>query len=117
MLVATIIGKVLSLYRATSESHFDLDPDLRYQSQPLPLVFGTYRVAGEDSRWIEMELLLRDLKKLEELFHKCRELWREVDLGDDLEIHTAVMNYLSQSLQFTLEVLRTKKKVGLVQKE
>ena len=74
------------------------------------LTFGTYRVADEDGRWLEMEILLRELKKLEELFAKFQETTRTGEWKQDEAVHTAVTNYLAQSLHLMFEVLNMQKK-------
>jgi len=109
MLLATVIGKIMSFYRAASQAYFGFSTTstgagsipLRSQTTPLPLTFGTYRVAGEDGRWLEMEILLRELRKLEDLFGKFQGICMEDDLG----IHAALTNWLGQSLHYTFEVL------------
>jgi hypothetical protein len=111
MVLATIIGKILSFYRAASENYFGFTTGPRSQSQPLPLTFGTYKVAGEDGRWLEMEILLRELKKLEELFTKFQEAARKSELEDDGGVHTAVTNYLGQSLHLTFEILNMQREI------
>lgn len=107
MLLATVIGKIMSFYRAASQAYFGFSSGQpRSQTTaPLPLTFGTYRVAGEDGRWLEMEILLRELRKLEELCGKFQETCRKVEMEDDLGMQAALANWLAQSLHYTFEVL------------
>jgi len=113
MLLATVIGKIMSFYRAASQSYFGFNPNPQLPAiSPLPLTFGTYRVAGEDGRWLEMEILLRELRKLEELFGKFQETCRKLDMEDDLGVNNALTNYLGQSLHFTYEVLNMQKEAS-----
>jgi hypothetical protein len=111
MLLATVIGKIMSFYRAASQAYFGFSTTPQPQTTPLPLTFGTYRVAGEDGRWLEMEILLRELRKLEELFGKFSETCRKLEMEDNLGVHTALTNYLGQSLHFTYEVLNMGKEM------
>jgi hypothetical protein len=112
MLLATMIVKIISCYRAASQNYFGFTPGPRSQSQPLPLTFGTYRVAGEDGRWLEMEILMRELRKLEELFAKFQETARKSEMEENGGVHTAVTNYLRQSLHFTIEALNMQKDIS-----
>jgi hypothetical protein len=103
MLLGTIIGKIMAIYQDASKTYFGLTPGLSSQAQPLPLTFGTYKVAGEDGRWLEMEIIMRELKKLRGLFAKFQGTSRTSEWEEDAEMHTAVTNYLYQSLHLTLE--------------
>lgn len=77
--------------------------------QPLPLTFGSYRVASEDVRWLQMEIILRDLKKLEELFAKFQESSVKSESDEGAGMHSAVTNYLCQSLHHTTESLKAQR--------
>jgi hypothetical protein len=111
MLLGTIIGKIISIYQDASKNYFGLTPGLGSQTQPLPLTFGTYRVAGEDGRWLEIEIILRELKKLKLLFAKFQETARTSESEEDAGMHSVVTNYLSQRLQLTFEILKKHKNV------
>jgi hypothetical protein len=110
MLLATIIEKIMSFYREASQNHFGFTRDSQ-RRQSVPLTFGTYTIASEDGRWLEMEILWRELRKLEELFIKFKEICSQgvmsvMDEGEDASVQTALMTHLSQSLKFTFEVLK-----------
>lgn len=82
----------------------------------LPLSFGSYRVANEDVRWLQMEIILRDLKKLEELFERFQqECGVKSEMGGregedgEMGMHSAVTRYLCRSLQTTTECLRSQR--------
>jgi hypothetical protein len=109
MLLGTIIGKIMSSYQHASKNYFGLTPDAGCQSQPLPLTFGSYRVPSSDRRWLDMEILLRELKQLEELFVKFQEMARTSECMQDAAMQSAVTKYLSQSLHLTFEVLNIQK--------
>lgn len=112
MLLATVIGKIMSFYRVASQAYFGFSGLARLQTTPLPLTFGTYRVAGEDGRWLEMEILLRELRKLEELFSKFQETCHKVEMEDDMGMHAALTTWLGQSLHYTFEVLNTQNEMA-----
>ena len=67
-LFRTIIRKIISFYQDVFKNYFGLTPGPSSPNQDLPLTIGTYRVAGEDGRWLEIEIILRELRKLDELF-------------------------------------------------
>ncbi|KAG4415838.1 hypothetical protein IFR04_011018 [Cadophora malorum] len=107
MLLGTILGRIISIYQDASKNYFALtSSQAGGQLQQLPLTFGTYRVANEDVRWLQMEIILRDLKKLKELFAKFQETSMMSDSEEDAGMHGAVSNYLCQSLDVTFESLR-----------
>jgi Fungal Zn(2)-Cys(6) binuclear cluster domain/Aflatoxin regulatory protein len=106
MLLGTIIGMIMTIYQDASKNYFGLTSGV--SSQPLPLTIGTYRVAGEDGRWLEMEIIMRELTKLKVLFAKFQGTgeWEE---DGDVGMHSAVKNHLCQSLHLTFEVLNRQK--------
>ncbi|PVH70442.1 hypothetical protein DL98DRAFT_136284 [Cadophora sp. DSE1049] len=105
MLLGTILGRIISIYQDASKNYFALTSGQGGQIQQLPLTFGTYRVANEDVRWLQMEIILRDLKKLKELFAKIQETSMISESEEDAGMHGAVTNYLCQSLHVTFESL------------
>jgi hypothetical protein len=109
MLLGTIIGKIMAIYQDASKNYFGLTTGLGSQAQPLPVTFGTYRVAGDDGRWLEMEIIMRELKKLKVLFAKFQETTRTNEWEEAAGMHSAVTNYLCQSLHLTFEVLNMQK--------
>jgi hypothetical protein len=109
MLLGTIIGMILTIYQDASKNYFGLTPGVGSQAQSLPLTFGTYKIASEDGRWLEMEIIMRELKKLKVLFAKFQEPVRTGEWTEDTRMHSAVTNYLWQSLHLTTEVLNMQK--------
>ena len=109
MLLGTIIGMILTIYQDASKNYFGPTPGIDSQAQSLPLTFGTYKVASEDGRWLEMEIIIRELKKLKVLFAKFQEPARTGEWEEGAGMHSAVTNYLWQSLHLTFEVLNMQK--------
>lgn len=70
---------------------------------PLGISLGTYQLNGEDGRWLELEILARELRKLEEVFTRFREVCR--DLSDDPEVSRVLVGYLGENLGSMLEVV------------
>ncbi|KAI9734042.1 MAG: hypothetical protein M1818_006980 [Claussenomyces sp. TS43310] len=115
MLLATIISQIMSFYRAASQSYFGITLGPISPTHSLPLTFGTYRINGEESRWLEMEILWRELRRLEELFGRFQDICGRgpggLDMGsvvdgDEVGVRAALMNYLGQSLQCTFDMLK-----------
>jgi hypothetical protein len=114
MLLATVMGKITSFYQSASQTHFEsgsmgLNP--ASLGGPLGVSLGAYQLNGEDGRWLELEILARELRKLEELYARFREVCS--DLSDDPEVSRAMIGYLGQNLGSTLEVV-THRKGGIV---
>jgi hypothetical protein len=112
MFLGTILGMIIAIYQDASKNYFGAtapDPGTGLTHQPLPLTFGSYRVASEDVRWLQMEIILRDLKKLEELFAKFQESSLKSDSDESAGMHSAVTNYLCQSLHMTTESLKNQR--------
>ncbi|KAI1875242.1 hypothetical protein JX265_004300 [Neoarthrinium moseri] len=110
MLLATVMGKITSFYKHATHSHFEHDPIGMSQINPggaLGVSFGAYQLNGEDGRWLELEILARELRKLEELYARFREVC--ADLSDDPEVSRAMIGYLGQNLGTTLEVVSHRK--------
>lgn len=68
---------------------------------------GAYTVNGEDSRWLELEILARELRKLEEVYSCFREVCAE--LSEDPDVSKAMIDYLGQSLRSTMQVVSHRK--------
>ncbi|RDL30667.1 uncharacterized protein BP5553_10012 [Venustampulla echinocandica] len=111
MLLATIIGKVMSFYRAASQNYFGFTPQSHYQPQPLPLTFGTYKIAEEDGRWLEMEILLRELRKLEGVLAKFQDVTKKDEMAELGGVQAAVIGYLRHSLSVIFGVLNMRRGV------
>ncbi|KAM0809082.1 hypothetical protein AB5N19_09425 [Seiridium cardinale] len=110
MLLATVMGKITSFYQSASQSHFEngvmcISPTI--PGAALGLSLGAYQLNGEDGRWLELEILARELRKLEELYARFREVCGE--LSDDPEVSRAMLGYLGHNLGSTLEVVNHRK--------
>jgi len=68
---------------------------------------GAYTLMGEDGRWLELEILARELRKLEEVYAQFREVC--ADLSEDPEVSKAMIGYLGHTLGSTLEVVHHRK--------
>ncbi|KAE8447935.1 hypothetical protein EG329_010007 [Mollisiaceae sp. DMI_Dod_QoI] len=112
MFLGTILGMIIAIYQDASKNYFGATgpgTGTGLAHQPLPLTFGSYRVASEDVRWLQMEIILRDLKKLKELFAKFQETSVKSESDEDAGMHSAVTNYLCQSLHHTTESLKSQR--------
>jgi hypothetical protein len=112
MLLATIIGKVVYFYRAASQNYFGFTPGPGHQPQPLPLTFGSYKIPGEDGRWLEMEILLRELRKVEQVFMQFQDISKTDALDEHGMVYSAVVGHLRQNLNVTFEVLNMRRERG-----
>lgn len=110
MLLATVIGKIASFYKHASQSHFEhgggghlQNGSIFPQKASVGVSIGTYTIKGEDSRWLELEILARELRKLEEVYSRFREMCAE--LSEDQEVSKAMIGYLGYTLRSTLEII------------
>lgn len=135
MLLATVIGKITSFYKSASRSYFESGVAMAVTPGASPgpssppggtpgahfvgsddgssigISIGGYRVAGEDGRWLELEILARELRKLEEVYARFKEVC--CDLTDDgtnmQDFGQAMVGYLGQTLGDTLKVVSLRK--------
>ncbi|KAI6092094.1 hypothetical protein F4821DRAFT_156902 [Hypoxylon rubiginosum] len=110
MLLATIIGKITSFYKNASHSYFETGMGMM-QNNPgnnLGLSFGVYQLNGEDGRWLEHEILARELRKLEEVYARFQEVVC-TDFADIPEVTKAMIGHLGQNLGSTMEVIGHRK--------
>ncbi|KAH9900321.1 hypothetical protein F4778DRAFT_792239 [Xylariomycetidae sp. FL2044] len=112
MLLGTVMGKITSFYKNASHSYFDNSAIgvMHHHHMPGSTVgvsFGAYQLHGEDGKWLELEILTRELRKLEEVYARFREVCS--DLSDDPEVINAMIGYLGQTLGSILEVISHRK--------
>ncbi|KAK8049347.1 hypothetical protein PG994_011077 [Apiospora phragmitis] len=74
---------------------------------PLGFTLGVYHLNGEDGRWLELEILARELRKLEEVYATFRDLCSE--LSEDPEVSRAMLGYLGHTLGSTLDLVSHRK--------
>ncbi|KAK7739170.1 hypothetical protein SLS53_005806 [Cytospora paraplurivora] len=118
MLLATVMGTITSSYKKASQSYFDQGSSSSgnpARANPAPtttsstgasslgVTLGAYTANSEDSRWLELEILARELRKLEEVYANFREVCSE--LSEDPEVSRAMISYLGQSLGSTMQVV------------
>ncbi|KAK4452396.1 hypothetical protein QBC34DRAFT_34517 [Podospora aff. communis PSN243] len=108
MLLATVIGKITSFYKNASHTYFE-NGAMQSAASPsaLGVSLGAYTLMGEEGRWLEMEILARELRKLEEVYAQFREVC--ADLSEDPEVSKAMIGYLGHTLGSTLEVIHHRK--------
>jgi hypothetical protein len=109
MLLGTILGRIVLIYQDTSKNYFGPMLGPGSPLQPQPLTFGIYHVASEDIRWLQLIIIMRDLKKFKELITKFQEISMKSDSEEDVEMHSAVTNHLYQGLHIACEVLKKHK--------
>ncbi|KAI1372949.1 hypothetical protein F4677DRAFT_239794 [Hypoxylon crocopeplum] len=110
MLLATVIGKITSFYKNASHSHFEVGGMGMIQNNlgNFGVSLGAYQLNGEDGKWLELEILARELRKLEEVYARFREVVC-TDFSDVPEVTKAMIGYLGQNLGSTLEVISHRK--------
>ncbi|KAK4457399.1 hypothetical protein QBC42DRAFT_318401 [Cladorrhinum samala] len=112
MLLATVIGKITSFYKNASHIYFEngavpVASAANTSPNALGVSLGGYTLMGEEGRWLELEILARELRKLEEVYAQFREVCSE--LSDDPEVSRAMIGYLGHNLGSTLEVIHHRK--------
>ncbi|KAI2624896.1 hypothetical protein GGR54DRAFT_540360 [Hypoxylon sp. NC1633] len=111
MLLATVIGKITSFYKNASHSYFDAGSIGMAQNNlgnNLGVSFGGYHLNSEDGKLLELEILAIELRKLEEVYSRFREIVC-TEITDVPEVTKAMIGYLGQNLGSTLEVISHRK--------
>ena len=107
MLLATIFGKVMSLYRATCMFRFGSSTGVQASAQ---LAFGAYTVTGEDRQILEIEILLLELRKVENVLALYHERFHNSQAEqDESGVYTALTSYLDKNLRYIVEFLQVRK--------
>jgi hypothetical protein len=104
MLLSTVIGKVTSLYKYAGQQCFESGNMLSSAapSGRLSINIGDYTVNKEDGRWLELEILSRELRDLEVVYAQFRDVCG--DLSEDPQVSKAIIGYHGQTLDSTLKV-------------
>ncbi|KAL8952665.1 MAG: hypothetical protein Q9222_001433 [Ikaeria aurantiellina] len=107
MLLATIFGKVMSLYRAACFFRFGAAPGMQATAQ---LAFGAYTVTGEDRQLLEIEILLIELRKVENVLRIFQEKFDNFQAEkDETSVYNALTSYLEKNLSYIVEFLQARK--------
>lgn len=108
MLLATVIGKITSLYKCASQRHFENGGQQHQQLPQLPSsppgLEGMFASLREDKRCIEFDVLARDLDKLQQVFAQFAEVCG--NLSEDPELTRAMIGHLNHKVGSTLEAAR-----------
>jgi len=95
MLLATIIGQVKSFYKKATQLCFESGGMSRMSPNTIigsGIRIGAYHIDGEDSPWLDLEILARGLRKLEELYKEFREFCGGLSEGQ--EMFQAIIGFL-----------------------
>ncbi|GAB1313852.1 hypothetical protein MFIFM68171_04062 [Madurella fahalii] len=101
MLLATVIGKIASFYKTAFHMYFEDVPNLGGS-------IGQFTNISD--RWLELEILARELRKLDEVYAQFRDAF--ANLSDDPEVSKAMIGYLNSNIGSTLEVIQHRKSDG-----
>ncbi len=107
MLLATIFGKIISLYG--SACFFRFGPSTGTQAV-VKLALGAYTLTGEDRRLLEMEIILLELRKVESILLSYQERFRDAQAEkDETSVYNALTCYLDKNLRYILDFLQARK--------
>ncbi|KAI1185072.1 hypothetical protein F5B17DRAFT_52312 [Nemania serpens] len=105
ILVATIISKVASFYKTVAHPYTQPGTMAMLENTSNggagSVSLGAYQLAREDGNWFKSEILVRELRKLEEVFIRFREIY--ADVFDASEFSTALIDYIGQNISSTLD--------------
>ncbi|MCJ1463671.1 hypothetical protein MMC07_002279 [Pseudocyphellaria aurata] len=108
MLLATIFGKIISLYGAAC--FFRFGPSTSGQQAVVKLAFGAYTLTGEDRRLLEMEIILLELRKVESILLAYHERFRDAQAEkDETSVYHALTSYLDKNLRYILDFLQARR--------
>lgn len=108
MMLATIFGKVMSLYRAACFLRFGPSTSMQATAQ---LAFGAYTVTGENRQLLEIEILLLELRKVESILAIYSERFRnaQAEKDDETGVYNALTAYLDKNLHYIVDFLQIRK--------
>lgn len=108
MMLATIFGKVMSLYRAACFLRFGPSTSMQATAQ---LAFGAYTVTGENRQLLEIEILLLELRKVETILAVYSERFRnaQAEKDDETSVYNALTAYLDKNLHYIVDFLQIRK--------
>ena len=108
MLLATVLGKVISLYRAICLLMFGSSNSLQDTAQ---LAFGAYKVTGTNRQLLEIEILLLDLRKVRGVLMSYSDRFSEgcPSKDDDNHVYETLKTYLENNLRNLVQYLNAQK--------
>ena len=107
MLLGTIFGKIISLYGAACLFRFGPASD---SQAAVRLAYGAYTLTGEDRRLLEMEIIIRELQKVESVLIMYQERFRNAEAEkDESSVYDALTGYLEKNLHYILDFLHSRK--------
>ena len=112
MLLATIFGKIISLYGAACFLRFGPSTGgVGGNGQAVvKLAFGAYTLTGEDRRLLEMEIILLELRKVESILLAYQERFRDAQAErDETSVYNALTCYLDKNLRYILDFLQARR--------
>ena len=118
MMLATIFGKVMSLYRAACFLRFGPGASTtaalhHHHATTAQLAFGAYTVTGENRQLLEIEILLLELRKVESILALYSERFRNgaqaSEKDDETSVYNALTAYLDKNLHYIVDFLQMRK--------
>lgn len=111
MLLATIFGKIISLYGSACFFRFGASTS---NQAVVKLALGAYTLTGEDRRLLEMEIILLELRKVESILLSYQERFRgdasQAEKNkDETGVYNALTHYLDKNLRCILDFLQARK--------
>ena len=111
MLLATIFGKIISLYGSACFFRFGASTG---NQAVVKLALGAYTLTGEDRRLLEMEIILLELRKVESILLSYQERFRgdasqAENNKDETGVYNALTHYLDKNLRCILDFLQARK--------
>ncbi|KAL8744119.1 MAG: hypothetical protein Q9190_003600 [Brigantiaea leucoxantha] len=107
LLLATIFGKVMSMYRATCFFRFGAAPGILPMGE---LAVGAYTVTGEDRKVIEIEILLLELRRVENVLKMFQDTFQSSQSEkDESVVYNALTSYLEKNLRYIVEFLHARR--------
>ncbi|MCJ1279906.1 hypothetical protein MMC21_007730 [Puttea exsequens] len=108
MMLATIFGKVMSLYRAACFHRFGPKTSMEATAQ---LAFGAYTITGENKQLLEIEILLLELRKVESILatYSRRFSEKQGEKDDETNVYNALTTYLDKNLHYIVDFLQMRK--------
>ena len=109
MMLATVVGKVISLYRAACFLMFGSTNSMQSTAQ---LAFGAYKVTGENRQLLEIEILLLDLRRVAAVLMAYSERFCNTTSSsqdDESSVYETLKSYLENNLRNVVQYLNAQK--------